>query len=231
MNKLLVFTLIALFTLSACAPRLIETPIPVDLTELPVVSPQPVETEPAATGDVYQNAAFGFGFTFPADWFGPEEYVSEQTLRVEVGSDNVYPYGTSPEARVYNGTNSYSIIIQYSKNDQGTYWQDTYQALIPLAEGESTSDARSLNIKVRNLEIGRFTGLEYIATLSETAQTEAVYARQVYLVDDQSNVISVMGTPNNVVVNAGEDWRAVYQQIDEANVEFFKYLVDSITVE
>lgn len=231
MKRILVLLILVVLALSSCAPQATETPIPVDLTELPVVTPQPVKTELAEASGVYQNAAFGFGFSYPADWFGPEEYITEQTLRVEVGSDNVYPYGTSPETRVYNGTNSYSIIVQYSKNDQGTYWQDVYQALLPLAEGGSTSDARSLNIKVRNLEIGRFTGLEYIATLSETAQTEAVYARQVYLVDDQSNVISVMGTPNNVVVNAGEDWRAVYQQIDQQNLELFQQLVDSITVE
>ena len=71
----------------------------------------------------------------------------------------------------------------------------------------------------------------YISTLSETAQTDPVYIRQVILIDGQSNLLTIMGTPNNVEISSGASWRDVYQAIDEANLAAFHKIVESITVE
>ena len=221
-NTLSLFLVMFIFAISACAPQLTATPLPV-ATEAPQT---PVTEMPA--GKSYANSGFGFGFQFPSSWFGPEEYISEQTLRVEVGSDKVYPYGTDPMERVYDLKNSYNVVIQVSKNDQNQIWKDTYQMLVNLKDGESVSDARSLTIRVRQFSLGGFEGIEYISTLSETAQTEPVYARQVILINAQSNdVITVMGQPINV---EGANWREVYKAIDEANLTIFRELVESITV-
>jgi len=179
----------------------------------------------------YTNGAFGLEFQYPSSWFGPDEYVSDQNLRVEVGSDKVYPYGTDRTEPIYQTRNSYYVLIQYSKNDQNQVWDDTYQSLLNLQDGESLSDARSLVIRVRQLKVGRFNGIEYISTLSETAQTEPVYARQVILFDEQSNVLTVMGTPNNVEISDNMEWRDAYQMVDEANLILFRQIVESITVE
>ena len=226
MKKTLITTLLlSLFTISACAPQLTATPLPV-MTEAPQI---PMTEVPAEKS--YANSGFGFGFQFPSSWFGPEEYISDPILRVEVGSDKVYPYGTDPAERTYDLKNSYNVVIQVSKNDQNQVWKDTYQTLVNLKDGESVSDARSLTIRVRQFSLGGFEGIEYISTLSETAQTEAVYARQAILVNPLTNdVITVMGQPINVEVSGGANWRDVYQSIDEANLVVFREMVESITV-
>ncbi len=198
------------------------TPLPTDIL--------PTEEATAQTLKLYENPTFGFSFAYPESWFGPDEYVSDQTLRLAVGSDVVYPYGTSREEQVYQLSNSYYVVLQYTQNNQNTYWSDTYQALASLQDGESISDARSLTIRVRQLELGPFKGFEYIATLSETAQTEPFYTREVLLVDELTNdLLTITGSPNNVAV--GADWREAYRSVDEANLSLFYQIVELITVE
>lgn len=232
MKRTLPLLLMTMFlTISACAPQAANTaPAATEVTQVPVTE-APAVVDPPAIRKPYTNSAFGLGFQFPSNWFGPEEYISDQILRVEVGSDLVYPYGTDPMERTYEIKNSYAVVIQYSKNDQNQYWKDTYQSLVNLADGESLSDARGLTIRVRQLNLGGFEGIEYISTLSETAQTSAFYSRQVMLFDEQSNVLTIQGSPNNVEVNADASWRDVYRMIDEANLTVFHEIVESITVE
>jgi hypothetical protein len=238
MTKTLTLSLfVILFTMNACAPQGSGTFEPIvageptisAATQVPVAAPPTVESQPASL-KTYKNSDFGLGFQYPSNWFGPDEYISGQDLRVSVGSDVVYPYGEVPE-QPSEVKNSYSVIFQYSKNSQNQYWKDTYQSLLNLKDGESFSDGRSMVIKVRQLNIGGFNGIEYISTLSETAQTDPVYIRQVILFDDQSNLLTIMGTPNNVEVGSGEEWRDVYQKIDEANQTIFHNIVDSIMLQ
>jgi hypothetical protein len=230
MRKTIIYPLIAVFLRSACGRQPSATPIAPEPTD--AVQATNLPTVEATTADVqtYQNPEFGFGFSFPAGWFGPEEYVSENTLRVEIGSDRVYPYGTGLDERVYTTNNTYSIVVQYTLNNQNDYWSETFQTLQGMTDGEALSDSRGKIIRVAALSLNGFEGMEFISTLSDTAQTEAVYSRQVYLVDDQSNLISIMGSPINVVVNTGEDWRSVYTQIDETNAEIFHAVVESLTI-
>jgi len=226
--------LMLLLTISACAPQVAAPPRPLpavtEAVQVPVVE-SPTVVDQSAIQKSYTNSAFGLGFQFPANWFGPEEYVSDQTLRVEVGSDKVYPYGTSPEERIYELKNSYAVVIQYSKNDQNQYWKDTYQSLLNLKDGESLTDARGLVIRVGQVKLGKIEGIEYISTLSETAQTEPVYIRQIVLFDDQSNLLTIMGQPVNVEVSNGAAWRDVYRMVDETNLTVFHEIVESLTVE
>jgi hypothetical protein len=236
MKKILIPSLlIFLFTMSACIPQADATSVPVTepavlaatQTPIPVL---PTETAQPSGQKPYTNSAFGFSFQYPASWFGPEEYISDNTLRVEVGSDKVYPYGEPPE-QPSEVKNSYNVVIQYTKNNQNQYWKDTYQSLVNLKDGESFSDGRSLVIRVGQVNIGRFEGVEYISTLSDTAQTEPVYMRNVILMDNQSNLVTVMGQPINVEISNGAEWRDVYRMIDEANQVIFHDIVESITVE
>ena len=162
---LTVFLLMMFVTLNACAPLVTAT-----LTPLPTNEPaayvdtqntiavSPTEVNQSADWNSYANNTFGFGFQYPSNSFGPSEYVSDNTLRVEVGSDKVYPYGESPE-QPSAVKNSYNVVIQYTKNNQNSYWKDTYQSLLILKDGESLSGARSLLIKVRQLDIGRFKAI------------------------------------------------------------------------
>jgi hypothetical protein len=204
--------------------------VPAATTQAPTEVP-PTQVEPTPALAQYANDAFGLSFAYPSSWYGPDEYIVDQTLRLEVGSDVVYPYGTGLDERVYTLPNSYVVLIQYTQNDQGQVWNDTFQALGNLQDSESISDARSLTIRVRTLEMGRFNGYEYIATLSETAQTEPFYARQVILMDPQTNdLLIIMGSPNNVDLSSG-DWRQAYQAVDEANRTVFEQIVNSITID
>ena len=224
---------VMILTLNACVPSPVTLPtaepaISIE-TQMPTVI-LPTEADQSATWKPYTNNSFGFGFEYPSNWFGPSEYISDGTLRVEVGSDKVYPYGEQPE-QPSDVKNSYNVVIQYAKNNQNLYWKDTYQSLQNLKDGESLSGTRSLIIRVRQLDLGRFKGFEYITTLSETAQTDRAYAREVMLFDEQTNdLLTIMGQPNNVEVSNGATWRDVYQTIDETNLIFFHKIVESITV-
>ncbi len=231
------FLLMMVLTLNACAPLATATPVSLPTigtdvaveTQIPTAV-SPTEVDQSATWKLYTNNTFGFGFQYASNWFGPSEYVSDGTLRVEVGSDKVYPYG-EPPVQPPDVKNSYNVVIQYMKNNHNSFWKDTYQSLQNLKDGESLSGTKSLIIRVKQLDIGRFKGFEYISTLSETAQTDHIYAREVMLFDEQTNdLLTLMGQPNNVEVSNGTNWRDVYQTIDEANLSFFHKIVESITI-
>lgn len=230
MRKLIILVILSAFILGACAPVTPVPPTPA-LTEAaqPTETAVPEVTEPV--GQSYENSEFGLSFTFPADWFGPDEYVAEDTLRVEIGSDTVYPYGTGPEERVYTQTDTYSIVLQYTKNNTNDYWTETWQTLQSMADGESVSDSRGKLIRVGLVNLDGFEGMEFISTLSDTAQTEAVYIRQVILVNAQSDLLSIMGSPSNVVVNEGENWREVYERIDGEYAGVFHAVLESLTIQ
>lgn len=237
-KTLTLFLLIIILTLNACAPLVTTTSAPLLTTEpaafvetqIPIAV-SPTEMNPSAIRKLYANNAFGLSFQYPSNWF-VLDYVSDDTIRIEVGSDKVYPYGTDRLERINELTNSYNIVIQYTKNNQNSYWKDPYQSLLNLKDGESLSGARSLIIRVSQLDIGRFKGFEYITTLSETAQTEYSYSRSVMLFDEQTNdLVTIMGQPYNVEVSNGMEWRDIYRTIDEANLTFFHEIVESITLE
>lgn len=196
--------------------------------ELPADAPSIVLLDNGWTQ--YADPNFGLRFQMPPGWFGPEAYVSGDTLRVEIGTDVVYPYGTSPEDRITYLTDSYVIVIQYTKNNQNTAWQETVQALSGMTDGQVVDSPRSRLIRSRAVTVGRFTGFEYIATLSDTAQTEPVYSRNLILIDDQQNVLTVMGSPSSVMVGEA-GWRAAYQAVDEAHADMFQQIVETIELE
>jgi hypothetical protein len=239
MKKILsLFLLSASLLLSACIAVATATPTTLPPTDTsPPATPLPTdilptEEQPAEDWNLYTNSAFGFSFQYPSAWFGPDEYVVEQTLRLSVGSDIVYPYGTSREEQIYEIANSYYVVIQYMQNNPDHFWSDFYQALAMIQDGESLLGNRSLIIRVRQLELGGFKGFEYISTLSETAQTEYSYSREVILYAEQSNdLLTIMGYANNVMINDGADWRAAYQMVDEANLDLFRQIVESIIIE
>ena len=216
---------------AATQPPAAATPTQAEQAAEPTAVDAPTEAEPSTGLKEYSNRAYGLSFQYPSTWFGPDEYAVDTTLRVAIGSDVVYPYGTSLEEQIYTVKNSYAMVIQYTKSNQNTFFQETYQKLDGLQEGQSLSDARSMITLVRRLNIGRFEGFEYISTLSETAQTEAVYSREVILVDDQSNLLTIMGSPNNVEIPGGQQWRDIYRAVDQANVEIFHQIVDSMVIE
>jgi hypothetical protein len=80
------------------------------------------------------------------------------------------------------------------------------------------------------VDLGRFTGFEFISTLPEGAQTDHVYIREVLLYDKQTgDQLTVLGQPLNVEVAQGADWRAAYQGVDQANQDAFEGIVASLT--
>jgi len=189
---------------------------------------------------LYTNELAGFSFQYPEAWFGPEVYEVEDDLRIEIGSDIVYPYGTDRTEQIYEVKNSYYILIQYRPNSnnwtldeymKNAPWAIPSFEMLPLADGESRSTARSLETKFRDVELGQFRGVEYIATLSDTAQTERAYSRQVFLFDENLNILMIASSPNNVEVLDAANWKDDYRQVDEANQIILYQVMDSIVVE
>lgn len=242
---------LALLVLTGCSaakpdePLVVESTIPV----LPTSTSEVSEPLPSATpegseapGDAwveYTNQNFQFRFSYPAAWFGPDAYESDGSLRLAIGSDVVYPYGTSREDQINTVPDSYFITIQYNQNQSNMTWDDlvnsgwitSYLELKDQPDGATSNTARSLVIRVGEVSLGSFTGLEYIFTLPDTAQTERVYGREIVAFDENLNMLRVMGTPNLVTISDESNWKADYQRVDEAYQEIFRTVVGSIVLE
>lgn len=188
----------------------------------------------------YRDDLFGLSFHYPSDWNGPEVHRRDAGVTAEVGTDTVYPYGTGLDERHYEVEDAYFIAVSYVENLPGWQfdefvanqpWMQSYLQLQEIADGESISDPRSLTIRQREVAHGDFRGIEYISTLSETAQTMTFYAREVLLFDEDLNSMRISGSPNNVVIREGEDWREAHRRVDESFQADFHLLLDSVNVE
>ena len=227
------------------------TSIPLDASSAPSATPQiePTETIPSPTQENgesspgewtdYYNETLQFSFSYPTAWYGPDVYETEGSLRQVVGSDVVYPYGTDRTEQVTTIPDSYYITIQYFENTQGRTWDDfiasgwitTYLELLDLADAESTTTPRSMTIRVREISLGNFQGLEYISTLSDTAQTERVYIREIMAFDEELNWLRVTGSPNHVEITDPENWKDDFRRVDLSNLEIFTRLAESMIIE
>ncbi len=207
---------------------------PVDPAPLPaeetLAQPSLSEAFPSQNTQ-YVNADFGLSFSYPSDWFGPDEYVSGDTLRVAIGSDVVYPYGTDRTDQALTQPDSYYVVVQYTKNSRDTYWHGYLPKTTAMQDGAVCRGyAQSRIIRVRQFNLADLRGLEYIATLSDTAQTEPVYSREVILVDDRSNLLTISGSPNNVEIPAGANWRDLYRAVDEQYQDIFHAILASMAL-
>ena len=228
--------LLTIILLAACTPREpVSQPVPAatgqpTLTFVPTGQPTAFPPQPTPSAREYANDKLGLRFQFPAGWQGPDVYEWENGVRLEVGTDVVYPYGTGLDERHYTLADAYYITVQYDA--KGSRQPDAMAAdLLTLADGESVSGPRSLITRVRAVQVGGFSGVEYIVTLPDSAQTEFFYTRNVMLSDAQSNLLSILGNPNNVQPAEGESLRDAYQWVDAAHEQAFHNLVDSIQVE
>lgn len=202
-------------------------------------SPEPTQ-DPFPGWTTYAHPVLGLSFRYPSTWFGPDVYEFEGGLRLEVGSDVVYPYGTGLDERQPGKPNAYNVVIQYTRNTSGLTleqaraeqsWLNEYLALLDGQDGQTSGTARSSTRRVRGLTIGAFNGVELTTTLPETAQTERFFVRTVFLVDESLNVVLINGQPINVEIVDPASWRAAFETLDAANLEIFRALVESIRVE
>lgn len=230
--------------LSACsgpAPEenQVEITIPTDetLAEGPVPSPEPTDN-PFGDWTEYRNQSFGFRFLYPTDWFGPEVYESDGSLRVEIGSDQVYPYGTSREEQISSIPDSYYILIQYVENTDGRTWDDfinsgwidTYLALQDKEDGHFILTPRLIATRIGEVSLGDFSGLMFLATIPDSAQTERVYIREVVLFDSDLNWLRISAFPSLVQIEDPEKWKNDYARVDQAYLETFLTTLESIEI-
>ncbi len=242
---LLITTLIISLFMGACSAA---APVITDESPPPLTATIEKETDPTPTPEAtqnpygdwmeYQNENIGFRFLYPAAWYGPDVHEVDRSLRLQVGSDQVYPYGTDRVDQVSTIPDSYFIIIQYFENTDGKTWQDyinsgwidAYLDLLDKENGATVTTPRSLTIRVADVSLGNFQGLEYIATLSDTAQTERFYAREIMAFDEDLNWLRITGFPNLVDITDPENWKNDYARVDQANLETFLTLVESIEI-
>lgn len=248
MKRKLLMTMIGiafLLVLSSCAaPQLVETDLPVNPTtediptEEPAPPPEPTEN-PFGDWMEYKNEDYGFRFLYPASWFGPDVYDTDGFLRIEVGSDQVYPYGTSREDQITTLPDSYYVLIQYVENRENRSWDDfiasgwidTYLALQEKEDGQFILTPRLVATRIGAVSLGDFSGLMYLATIPDNAQTERAYFREVVLFDSDLNWLRITAVPNNVQIADPEKWKNDYARVDTANLETFLILLNSIEIE
>ena len=237
------FILALLISGCSSTPQTSPTDAPAAATQVEPAPEDPTSTPEAAAEPVspwtdFEYEALQFSFSYPTDWYGPDVYEVDGTLRIAIGSDVVYPYGTSREDQISTIPDAYYITIQYNQNQTNMTWDDlvnsgwitTYLELQDLEPGATSSTIRSLAIKVRDVNLGDFKGVEYIFTLPDTAQTERVYGRQIVAFDENLNMLQIMGSPNLVTISDQENWKADYQSVDESYQEIFRFIADSIIV-
>jgi hypothetical protein len=236
-------TLLVVMT-SCTAPPAVETESPVSptttepSTEEPAATPEPTEN-PYGDWLEYKNPDYGFRFLYPDDWFGPDISDTDGFLRVEVGSDQVYPYGTSREDQITTDPDSYYVLIQYVENREGRTWDDylssgwidTYLALQEKGDGQFILTPRLVATRIGEVSLGDFSGLMYLATIPDNAQTERAYTREVVLFDSELNWLRITAFPNNVQIADLEKWKNDYARVDTANLEIFLTLLNSIEIE
>ena len=237
--------IIVLLLISGCAaPTPVETESPVsptiadDPTEEPEPTPEPTEN-PFGDWLEYQNEDYGFRFLYPIDWYGPEVSDTDGFLRIEVGSDQVYPYGTSREEQITSIPDSYYVLIQYVENRENRTWDDfiasgwidTHLALLDKEDGQFILTPRLVATRIGEVSLGDFSGLMYLATVPDNAQTERAYAREVVLFDSALNWLRISATPSMVQIADAENWKNDYARVDTANLEVFLTLLNSIEIE
>jgi hypothetical protein len=244
MKKLNYAILISILILaSACspAPEISDSPViesTAVITEEPPPSPEPT-ANPFGDWLEYRNDDYGFRFLYPADWFGPEINDSGGFLRIEVGSDQVYPYGTSREDQVTSVPDSYYILIQYVENREDRTWDDfinsgwidTYLALQEVGDGQFTLTPRSVSTRIGEVQLGDFSGLMYLATIPDNAGTERVYLREAMLFDSNLNWLRISAYPNQVQIADLDNWKNDYARVDQDNLETYLTLLESIEIE
>lgn len=206
-------------------------------TPTPSLFPTIINQDETGDWETYYNKTFKMSLKYPPTWFGPEVYETSGEFFLEVGTDKVYPYGADITAKTYTKNNSYFISVLFRKKpDNQTIeqyktsqpWLNSYLPLFTIDDGESISDQRSKLIRVKEIMIENYKGVEFISTLSDTAQTQMVYTRSVLLINNSYDLIEVTGRPNNVDSTASTDWKTAYKLVDESNLETFRNFINSI---
>ena len=214
------------------------TPTVDSLVEEPEPTPEPTDN-PFGNWLEYRNEDYGFRFLYPSDWFGPEVSDTDGFLRIEVGSDQVYLYGTSREDQVTTVPDSYYVLIQYVENREGRTWDDfvssgwidTYLGLQEKDDGHFILTPRLVATRIGEVNLGGFSGLMYLATIPDNAQTERAYVKEVVLFDSELNWLRISATPNMVQIADPEKWKNDYARVDTAHLEIFLTLLESIDIE
>ena len=241
----IIVAIIILALVSGCAaPTPAESESSVNTPTMDVVPEEPEPTaeptdDPFGDWMEYRNEDYGFRFLYPADWFGPEVQDSDGFLRIEVGSDEVFLYGTSREDQTTSIPDSYYVLIQYVENREGRTWDDfvssgwidAYLGLQEKEDGHFILTPRLVATRIGEVSLGDFSGLTYLATVPDNAQTERAYMREVVLFDSELNWLRLSAIPTMVQIADPEKWKNDYARVDTAYLEQFLTLLDSIVIE
>lgn len=226
---------LVLLTLAACA--------------LPIPSGTPSTSEggTGATGAIiptpikwesHKNKTFAICLKYPSGWFGPEVYEYNDGFVFEVGNDRVYKYGAPLENRAYTKVDDYYITVTFARKPsdisidqykQNQPWLEQYLPLLTMKDGESRTNQAAKLTRIRTVNIGDYSGVEYISMPAETAQTEFYYRREVFLLNSRYSTFRITGSPANVRVANEANRRDNYQRVEQAYLSIFRKFVDSVS--
>jgi len=92
--------------------------------------------------------------------------------------------------------------------------------------------------KIRDISLQNYKGVEFISSVPESASLGSLTdwkfnstVRKVLFVNDNYDIISIVGSPNNLDLTGGLDKKTVSKEIDEDYINEFHKFIESIKIE
>lgn len=242
-GNVLIFLLVGIFVIAAIGGafylgrqttlKYSPAPLATSQTPQPTITAQSTSAaDETANWKIYRNNKFNIRLRYPLNWSEPETQEHEDGFNLVTGTNS--------------NKNSYYITFQYSKRpnaipiERYKSIQEAVQRELKLSEqseGESIVSAIYTLTKVKDIQIQNFSGVEFISSIPETAHTNVGsvtdwkfnnVVRKALLVNDNHDIMSIVGSPNNLDLTDGIDKKIASQRIDEDYLNEFHGFVNSV---
>ncbi|MDO8515575.1 MAG: hypothetical protein Q7S14_03680 [bacterium] len=191
-----------------------------------------VAKDETASWKTYKNNKFNIGLNYPVGWSKPDVEEHNNGFSLIVGTGAM--------------TNSYHITFQYAKRPDeipidkyiSVQWGVQREIkLLELSDGESTTSEIYTLTKVRDVQLQNYKGVEFISSIPDTAGAGSITdwkfnntVRKVLLINDNYDLISIVGSPKDLDLTGGLDKKTVSQKVDGSYLNEFKKLVNSVEI-
>ncbi|OGE44161.1 hypothetical protein A3B45_01085 [Candidatus Daviesbacteria bacterium RIFCSPLOWO2_01_FULL_39_12] len=181
----------------------------------------------------FKSDKFNVSLNYPSNWSEAEVQEHKDGFNLAIGT--------------YSKVNSYNITFQYTKRpneiplERYKNIQEAVQRELGLrgrTEGDTITSAIYTLTKIRDISLQNYKGVEFISSVPESASLGSLTdwkfnstVRKVLFVNDNYDIISIVGSPNNLDLTGGLDKKTVSKEIDEDYINEFHKFIESIKIE